>query len=853
MKTLRQSFLSSVLFVWWVAPVLLAQAGPDVEPAAAEGYASSFFHRTSVDSINQFNGQLTIPIPLGPRYPIGPSLTFQAVLTYNSQRFEYGHPINPPQPGFYQPLVGDPALGIGWTLTLGRIGWCEPGPTVPPTRPCYFRPDGARIQFNEVTPGSGTYVTLDATQYKLQRTGSGSVYSYTMLDGDGKRYVFSRQVTGFNDNPGFQSSPGYIHDYGRGRDGWYLVTLTDTFGNQLQVTYFGTGYRPCLSVCAGPNSMQCGSASLISWIPQFVKVKPVTSLTAQQVMEILPDGATKQITTLKFKVNGGGDSVWTLSYGTASVPRSSPFCSPTIVPTLTGINLPLDIQGTTGYSFTYFSTILQGYLATMTMPTGATIRYDYGTYHFFQGRLASFDDPSCTLQPPPPTESTHKSVVATAGASAPEAPESFTCLGPPQYSQTVTGVLRRTVTSTDLTQAITDYTQYSYPRGETNASDPQTLTVAVMPPDANVVRRATATLFWAGTGDPLSPSLPGDRTGADLREATYPADPNTPLQYPNIETPICDHNADSLCADHAIRVNQLLYEFDGSSLNRRLQTETVYYGTITETDPLAANYCPACLQHTAAYSPGSTWESNGRHYSIETHSGSLGSDARTITTVWAPNSVTHLLNLFSQRTEVETGIPNPTTLTGTRNTIKRKYFYDSVAPINTGFLNGSVNWDAVTGRYSGVCRYADSSGNVVDEVTANVVAGEPMTNPCPTTLSNWPASTIGMNSDAFGKESTYAAGQPLTRRWLKDKTPLTWYAYRVLRDSLTGWITSSYDSAGLPTSFVQDSLGRVTSVTPPGGEAVTTISYPDPRHTTVSRTGSTIAPGSSSSMTVLAG
>ena len=37
------------------------------------------FHHSSVDSINLYNGSLTIPIAIGPSYPVGPKLKFQAM------------------------------------------------------------------------------------------------------------------------------------------------------------------------------------------------------------------------------------------------------------------------------------------------------------------------------------------------------------------------------------------------------------------------------------------------------------------------------------------------------------------------------------------------------------------------------------------------------------------------------------------------------------------------------------------------------------------------------------------------------------------------------------------------------
>src|SRR6266540_2786086 len=83
--------------VWTVCTAAArAQSGPDNDADTAPGYVNSVFHHGQVDSINLYNGQLTIPISLGPSYPVGPKLKFQAVLTYNSRKSDYGHPTNLP-------------------------------------------------------------------------------------------------------------------------------------------------------------------------------------------------------------------------------------------------------------------------------------------------------------------------------------------------------------------------------------------------------------------------------------------------------------------------------------------------------------------------------------------------------------------------------------------------------------------------------------------------------------------------------------------------------------------------------------------------------------------------------------
>src|SRR5262245_14350186 len=182
-----------------------AQNGPDNDADAAPGYTNSVFQHDEIDSINLYNGQLTLPIALGPSYPIGPRLRLQLSLVYNSRVADYGAPrpsqMAPPHEGFsYLPLVGNSSLGTGWELSLGAIKKCRHGLA---SGQCYFAPDGSQHMFTR-TQGSGK-VTGDGTQYYLKGTGP-----FEMWDGDGNHYVFDKLVSGFDD----AEVDGYTHDFG---------------------------------------------------------------------------------------------------------------------------------------------------------------------------------------------------------------------------------------------------------------------------------------------------------------------------------------------------------------------------------------------------------------------------------------------------------------------------------------------------------------------------------------------------------------------------------------------------------------------------------------------------------------
>ena len=148
-----------VLVAILASAVVRGQNGPDNDPDGAPGYVRSVFDHGQIDSINLYNGQLTLPIPLGPAYPIGPSLKLQLALTYNSQVDTFGKPLAQSADFSYKPLAGNPSLGIGWSLTLGAIKTCQHGSVT--FGVCYFAPDGSQHLFNK--PEANGSITGDAS------------------------------------------------------------------------------------------------------------------------------------------------------------------------------------------------------------------------------------------------------------------------------------------------------------------------------------------------------------------------------------------------------------------------------------------------------------------------------------------------------------------------------------------------------------------------------------------------------------------------------------------------------------------------------------------------------------------
>jgi hypothetical protein len=64
-----------------LAPALFAQGDQTVERGFAPEKVYDF---SSIDQVNLFNGNLSLTIPIGPRFPVGGGLTYGLTLVYNS-------------------------------------------------------------------------------------------------------------------------------------------------------------------------------------------------------------------------------------------------------------------------------------------------------------------------------------------------------------------------------------------------------------------------------------------------------------------------------------------------------------------------------------------------------------------------------------------------------------------------------------------------------------------------------------------------------------------------------------------------------------------------------------------------
>lgn len=198
-------------------------ASAQEHPNVAKGLgATGNFANGDLDSVNLFNGNLTIQVPVGLKYPVNAGLSYQMVLSYNSQVWEHEAYDDETRA---IPARGNNA-GLGWSLHLGRLNPPQLDQTSFPSsdyyRNTYLAPDGSIRTF---------YPTL----HEGETATPGVEYT---RDGSYLRLKTASHQIEFPD--------GTIHTYSALTNG-YLTRIEDRFGNFLQVDYLDC---PTETTCA---------------------------------------------------------------------------------------------------------------------------------------------------------------------------------------------------------------------------------------------------------------------------------------------------------------------------------------------------------------------------------------------------------------------------------------------------------------------------------------------------------------------------------------------------------------------------------------------------------------------------
>lgn len=359
-----------------------------VDSSTERGFvAGKAYDLGRLDSVNLFSGNLTLTVPVGPSYPVGPSFSYQLNLVYNSQLWDYFNHVDclvyvstPTWFGLAAEdenclTVGRPDwlanAGLGWRLTLGRI--LEPSDFLPnpedPDGPLqdgevlrYEGPDGAvhnfysELHYQGVPCGLAVCYTRDGSYLRLQRIGE----LYLLEFPDGMKHTFER------------SDAPYV---------WRPVKLEDPFGNHLSISY-ETPHTWLLADSQGRHHQILFEAD-----PYYGEDGRV----AQVVLEAFGSAPNGQQNTTTIDLDyDEGETVPAAC--TSGVALSGTVDFPTGL--LTGLRQTVTGGETTDewdYEFRYFSRAdegispgqcghVAGRIKEMVLPTGGKLEWTYGDY-----------------------------------------------------------------------------------------------------------------------------------------------------------------------------------------------------------------------------------------------------------------------------------------------------------------------------------------------------------------------------------------------------------------------------------------------------------------------------------------
>jgi RHS repeat-associated protein len=763
------------------------------------GFTSgNVFHAKGVDNVNVFSGDPGIVIPF-PSYVLSPGYSW-GLTAYNTSKFWHFDTSTAcldagGAKARHANIHGYPTLGAGWTLDPGYIGNSIGGASF------YHRPDGG-------TPRGLEAARLRITSGSTNANCSASPCT-TVEFPDGSTQIFDHAYT--RAHPTNTTSHDFT-DENKWLDNttrYGLSKIVDRFGHVvLRVNYDPTFPDEFTSfVLYADQSVTIN----VTWQTLPAIADANNGNPAWRTIQKIDFPATgTQTLSVFFTYDTSHGGIARNSYDTsAGLTCANP--ATTAVPYLTKIDFK-NQSGTilsTYQSAPCFDLIsctnsdYFGSIAKLTLPTAGALSYHYGpTNDSCVGTLTDCTDPELGVRQP--------GLAPVQGAAAPQ-----TALDFERFEDASAAVYQRDeLDSAGSVLSTVKYNRYDY--------IPWNSALPTSPPLTTKIARQVVVKENSGDGNFYktkhlfhgayfaSGSQPDDG-GREIERRYYDkgAEANTTVIRTIINclttgatdgTGICGYRSSATSLTDMGLINA--YGLFGEV---REQRSVTWYGA----NPTANNggtcsgTSPAC---TSSASTGS-WDDTAKSYKTTTISSTLtgmtGWTSRASTTTWNAQTGTHwLLDIFSAKsaTDSGTGLPAPAS-------VQTNYTFDTT----NGYLQSSSTSDAT---YGGITRSFSATPDSFGNPTTRVLTGS------------------GLPSGSFTDTWSFAKNGLLTAQ----RTGIGWKSFDVTRDSRTGSINASRDpNATLSTSYVYDALGRLTTITPPGGELATAISYDSPTQTTVTR------------------
>ena len=359
MSTIRPRTLALLLLL-----ITVFANGGEIEPKDEKGFTPErAYHLGDIDSVNLYNGNLTIMLPIGSPYPVGGHLSYGLTLSYNSTAWKredqnVATPAPPHKCASRRPSPETNA-GFGWNLSptqlqvpCGKNVVCSDPVTTSET---FVSSDGARHVFyaklhdGDPTSSSVGY-TRDGTYARAKPDGNGHLIE--MGDGTQQRY---EDVSNTN----------AVH----------ITDMLDSFGNWVSFSY------------PSGNELDISDSQNRTQIIRYTTY----SSSDEPNLQTVPS-------EIELTASGGKKLLYTLGYVLTSIPRtdlypSDYYCDSdyVTVPLLKTITVQeksststLQIQT---WSFSYYGETadgspksLSGALKSMTLPAGGTYSYEYALF-----------------------------------------------------------------------------------------------------------------------------------------------------------------------------------------------------------------------------------------------------------------------------------------------------------------------------------------------------------------------------------------------------------------------------------------------------------------------------------------
>lgn len=341
-------------FFLFLARDAMAQKHPNVELGFN---ADRLYHLTDLDSVNLYNGNLILRIPLGDTYPANAEFRYGLTLVYNGKFWDF-HREQEPDDDDEDSLGGDwhtisdpnrrSNAGVGWRVSLGRL----------------LAPDDA----SSITPGNETnrwiYEGPAGDEHPFESTVFGAENTTPVLRGVDQDHL--RMVLQSDGARNIEFPNGDIHRFQFERGRWRLRTITDRFGNFLKID--STWYTPSNANDGREASWtltdSTGRTHTVVFRPFPTMSNGVDAGQNVDVIRLATVGGQADYEFVYEEVNvpwaGSAWPGWYADHGDDA-----------ILPVLKKIVLPGDV---TSFRFTYYSS---GALESVGLPTGGELRYEY--------------------------------------------------------------------------------------------------------------------------------------------------------------------------------------------------------------------------------------------------------------------------------------------------------------------------------------------------------------------------------------------------------------------------------------------------------------------------------------------